>query len=151
MPKSVPPPADEKLPDSLLGYHIRRLSVVVMSDLTGALAPLDLKPAEASILLMIASQPRATQSEVGRGLGILRANMTPMIAKLTKRGLIGREPVDGRSQALHLSAAGRNLARSAGKVIRDHEQRLFGRVSPAAQQRLIAQLREIWQQAAGGD
>jgi DNA-binding MarR family transcriptional regulator len=130
--------------DGLLGYHLRRLSVLVMTDLTQSLSPLDLKPADASVLFMIAANPGVTQSEVGKALGILRANMAPLIGALLKRDLIEREPVDGRSQALTLSSAGRHLYNKAKQVTEEHENRLFGTLSVSARGRLIAQLRELW-------
>jgi DNA-binding MarR family transcriptional regulator len=135
---------ETKLFDSLLGYHLRRLSVLVMTDLTQALSPLDLKPADASVLFMISANPGITQSEVGKALGILRANMAPLIGALLRRSLIEREPVDGRSQALTLSSAGRSICARAKEVTTEHESRLFGTLSPSARSRLIAQLRELW-------
>lgn len=139
------PPAQKDAVDNLLGYHIRRLSVVVMSDLANALAPLRLKPAEASTLLVIAAKPGTSQSEVGRCLGILRANMAPLIGNLIKRNLIERERVDGRSQSLHLTKVGKVTAHDAQRIIREHEARLFGTLSAGAQQRMIATLRDLWQ------
>jgi len=49
--------------DDLLGYHLRRASVVAMADLAEALAPLKLKPAHASILFVVASNAGVTQSD----------------------------------------------------------------------------------------
>jgi DNA-binding MarR family transcriptional regulator len=131
--------------DSMLGYHLRRLSVAAMTDLAGSLARLGLKPVDASILFVISSHSGITQSEVGRSLGILRANMAPLIAGLTKKGLIEREPVDGRSQALRLSTRGRALCRQAREATRQHEDRMFGTLTPAARARMISQLRALWQ------
>jgi len=130
--------------DGLLGYHVRRLSFVVMADLTESLAPLGLKPADASVLLAIAELPGITQSDLGRTLGILRANMTPLIAALMARSFVERTPVDGRSHALRLSAEGLSACRAAHRVVRDHEERLFGSLTTLARQRLIAQLRALW-------
>jgi hypothetical protein len=76
----VLPDLDERAIDPfgcLLGYHLRRLSVLVMADFTAALAPLGLKPAEASVLYAVAAAPGLTQSDVGKTLGIQRANMAP--------------------------------------------------------------------------
>jgi DNA-binding MarR family transcriptional regulator len=142
------PEAPETLIDpfeGLLGYHLRRLSALTMADLNASLAPLSLKPAEASILFVVAANPRVTQSDVGRALGILRANMTPMVAALMTEGLIEREPVDGRSQALRLTAAGQLIARKAMSATRLHEERLFGTLPRAARERLITQLTALWQ------
>ena len=130
--------------DGLLGYHLRRLSVLVMTDLTQALSPLDLRPAHASVLFVIAANPGITQSEVGKTLGILRANMAPLIGALLKRGLLERQPVDGRSHALTLSGAGRGLCTRARRVTQEHERRLFATLTANAKSRLIAQLRQLW-------
>src|ERR1700685_109043 len=115
-------PRESDVFGQLLGYHLRRLSVMVMADLTKSLSPLGLKPADASILFVIAAKPGITQSDIGKVLGILRANMAPLIAGLVTQGLIEREPVDGRSQALRLSAAGQSLCRQAQSATRSHEK-----------------------------
>jgi DNA-binding MarR family transcriptional regulator len=131
--------------DELLGYHLRRLSVLVMADLADTLMPLGLKPATASIILMIGSNPGVTQSEIGRTLGILRANMAPLIAALVKQGLIDRKAVDGRSQALRLSATGRLVHREARAATLAHEDRIFGSLTNAFRAQMISQLRKLWQ------
>lgn len=131
--------------DSLLGYHLRRLSVVVMADLTESLAPFALKPTDASILFVIGARAGVTQSDIGRILGIQRANMAPLAAALLKRGLIEREPVDGRSQALVLSATGKAIRDKAWRATTAHELRLFRTMPKTARTRIIMQLRAIWE------
>jgi len=130
--------------DDLLGYHLRRVSVVVMADLTEVLSQLGLKPADASILWMIGANPGITQSDVGKALGILRANMAPLIAKLLSGGLIERQPVDGRSHALRLSPTGLNMSRRARHAAAGHEDRLFKTLTRAARAQMISQLRTLW-------
>jgi DNA-binding MarR family transcriptional regulator len=130
--------------DSLIGYHLRRLSVLAMQDFTKALAPLMLKPADASILFTLAAHSGSTQSGMGRFLGIRRANMAPLIGALLDRGLIERTAVDGRSQSLRLSAAGRALQRQAWKAAALHEEQLFGALSVEARAALIDLLRGLW-------
>jgi DNA-binding MarR family transcriptional regulator len=130
---------------ALLGYHLRRASVVVMADLAAALDPLGLKPTDASVLFLIAATAGITQAEIGRALGIQRANMAPIIANLIRQNLIEREAVDGRSQALHLSQAGRETHRQALQATHAHEHRLFGHLTPSDRTRLLTQLRAIWQ------
>jgi DNA-binding MarR family transcriptional regulator len=132
---------------SLLGYHLRRLSVAVMADLTNALAPLNLKPTDASILFLTGARPGLTQSELGRELGIQRANMAPLIGALIRRGLIERSPVDGRSQSLHLTQKGETTRTQAWHATQTHESRLFGTIPPTARAKLINQLQTIWHTA----
>ena len=136
--------------DDLLGYHLRRLSVKVMADLSGALKPLNLNPADASILFVIGANPGMTQSDVGKALGILRANMAPLIGALTQRGFIERETIDGRSQALKLTSAGALICRQAKAAARSHEARLFGSLSQTSRHRLIKQIRALWQAGEEG-
>src|SRR5882672_1084692 len=130
--------------DDMLGYHLRRLSVLAMADLTQSLEPLKLTPAHASILFVIAANPGITQSDVGKMLGILRANMAPLIALLVERGFIKREAVDGRSHAMRLSALGQTVCRQARDIAKDHEERIFGDLSRAARARMITELNELW-------
>ena len=129
----------------LLGYQIRRLSVTVMADLSATLETLGLRPPEATVLLAIAGRKGMTQSEIGRVLGIKRANMAPLIGGLEARGLLSRSAVDGRSQALSLTADGEALHHAAVAATRAHEQRMFGSLSDAERARLAQQLRDLWQ------
>jgi DNA-binding MarR family transcriptional regulator len=131
--------------ESLVGYHLRRLSVLTMADLARSLAPLDLSPVSASVLFLIDARAGLTQSDVGKQLGILSANLTPLVAGLLKRGLIERERRDGRSRVLSLSPRGKQLHALAWKVAQAHEKRCFGILPAAARARLIAELRALWE------
>jgi DNA-binding MarR family transcriptional regulator len=133
---------------SLLGYHLRRASVAVMADLAAALAPLELSPVEASVLFVIGAAGGVTQAEIGRRLGIARANMAPLMARLIQTGLVGREAVDGRSQALTLTPGGRAIHDHARAAARAHEARLFGGFTSAERAKILVRLRELWQAAS---
>jgi len=130
--------------EGLLGHHLRRLSLLVMADFTEALAPLNLKPAEASVLYAVGATTGLTQSDIGKMLGIQRANMAPLIAGLIKRGLIERDRVDGRSHALRLSQTGQIARAAAWAANQAHEDRIFGPLSPQARSQMAAQLRGLW-------
>ena len=129
---------------TLLGYQIRRLSVMVMADASEVLAPLELSPVDASVLLCIGARAGVTQSAVGRSLGIQRANMTPLVGALIERDLVARIPVDGRSQALFLTKSGNSLCRRARVALEKHENRLFASLAAAERQELTTMLRELW-------
>lgn len=141
---SLPDPFDE-----LLGYHLRRLSQIVMADLTDRMEPLALRPTEASVLFVIAATPGVTQSDIGRMLGIKRANMAPLIAGLEARGLVTRSAVDGRSQALRLTAEGETLRARARNATRETERSSFATLTDAERQALALQLRRLWEQLEG--
>jgi DNA-binding MarR family transcriptional regulator len=134
---------------TLLGYHLRRASVAVMADLAASLAPLNLTPVEASVLFVIGASGGVTQAEIGRRLGIARANMAPLMARLIEAGLVARAAVDGRSQALNLSPAGREVHDQARAAAQAHEARLFGGFTAAERARILARLRDLWQSEGG--
>jgi DNA-binding MarR family transcriptional regulator len=98
-----------------LGYLLRRASAVMMAHLGSSLAVTELRPVEATIIVLIGANPGCTQSDIGRALGIKRANMVPLITGLSEKALIEKERVDGRSQALSLTPEGeaRRVAVSA--------------------------------------
>ncbi|MDF0541056.1 MarR family transcriptional regulator [Sphingobium sp. H39-3-25] len=115
---------------SHLGYLMRRASAVMMAHLGSALAVTELRPVEATIIVLIGANPGCTQSDIGRALGIKRANMVPLIAGLCEKALIERERVDGRSQALTLTPEGeaqRILVSGAMEAVEERfEQQLAG-------------------------
>ncbi len=130
--------------DALLGYQLRRASATIVADLAGSLDDLALKPAEASVLMLIEANPGITQSDIGRMLGIKRANMAPIAALLTARKLIDRTRADGRSQGLWLNDAGIAMAREVRGRITIHEARFLPDLSIAERDALIALVRRVW-------
>lgn len=129
--------------DDLLGYHLRRASAVMMADLGERLARVNLRPTEATILLLIDSSPGCIQSDIGRVLGIQRANMAPLIGALEKHGFVRRAPVDGRSHALNLTDAGIHKLAEAKQCIHAHEQHFQSMLNRNESSALIAAMRKI--------
>ena len=133
-----------KFLESQVGYQMRRASGAIMADLAGALAELELKIGEASVLIVIAESPGCTQSEIGRRLGIQRANMAPLMANLVNRGLVERSHSDGRSTDLHLSAAGQAVTQQVRERIAAHEDRMFANHAPEERAALRRLLERVW-------
>lgn len=106
-----------------LGYMLRRASLAMMADLGASLVVMNLRPVEATILMLIGVNPGCTQSDIGRALGIKRANMVPLIAGLSARGYLDKAPVDGRSLALTLTATGEEARALAEQITDAHEAR----------------------------
>lgn len=111
-----------------LGYLLRRASNAIIGELAQRLDMVGLKVSEASILLLIERNPRITQSELGRVLGIKRANMVPLSAGLESRGLVTRAPVDGRSHGLVLTAAGQAAFAEANRIMLEQERLILDRL-----------------------
>ncbi|WP_203291247.1 MarR family winged helix-turn-helix transcriptional regulator [Maricaulis parjimensis] len=132
-----------------LGYMLRRASTASMARLAEQFATLELRPTEASVLLVIEANPRIRQSEVGRMLAIRSANMAPLVARLDDRQLIEREPVDGRSHGLRLSPAGETLVAQIKSEIEAHEKAIHD-VIPTGQEEAFTKIaKAIWKTMEG--
>ncbi|MEA3389043.1 MarR family winged helix-turn-helix transcriptional regulator [Sphingobium sp. CCH11-B1] len=110
---------------SRLGYLLRRASSAMMTDLGSRLADIGLRPVEATILILVGANPGCIQSDLGRVLGIKRANMAPLISALSAKGYLDKSPVDGRSLALTLTEPGEAIRSRADAIMDELEQR-FG-------------------------
>ncbi|GAA3711589.1 MarR family transcriptional regulator [Sphingomonas cynarae] len=111
-----------------LGYLLRRASNAIIGELAQRLDAIGLKVSEASILLLIDHNPRITQSDLGRMLGIKRANMVPLAAGLESRGFVTREPVNGRSHGLILTETGKAACTNAQEIMAEQERFILKRL-----------------------
>ena len=126
------------------GYALRRAANATAAELSARLAALDLRQSDASLLMLVASNPGATSSALGRALGVERANMVPLLKRLDEAGLIGREAIDGKSQGLRLTPAGLQRLAEARKIIEAFEAELLARVPAEHRDHLLPALNAIW-------
>ncbi len=116
-------PANFNLPEreTIIGYKLRRAQLLVFQDFLHTFARMKLRPAEFSVLAMIARTPGLKQTEIAEALGIKRANFVPMIHALEERALVERRPSrqDRRANALHLTAEGTKFVT---KIRRRHDR-----------------------------
>ncbi len=94
--------------DGHLGYFLRRLQVSVFKDFMRTLAPMDVRPAQYSVLLLVEANPGRSQAAIGQALDIERARLARLLHVLEGRGWIERRAAngDGRSHSLYLTRAG---------------------------------------------
>jgi DNA-binding MarR family transcriptional regulator len=126
------------------GYALRRASAASMARLARRFAALDLRAAEATVLMVIDANPNIRQSEIGRMLDIASANMAPLVSRLADRELIERQPVDGRSHGLALTGMGRKVAAKVKKTVIAHEAELLEKIPAAQRKPFLAALRTLW-------
>lgn len=126
------------------GYSLRRASNAMMGELGQRLAELDLRMADASVLMLIEANPRITASAIGRALDIQRANMVPLLKKLEDAKLVERAPIDGKSQGLSLTEHGEIRLAEARAVIDLFEAHLIERVPEAHRAHLLPALDALW-------
>ena len=140
-PRRRDAPATE-MPDKegIVGYKLRRAQLVVFHDFLQTFARMKIRPAEFSVLSMIARTPGLKQTEIAEALGIKRANFVALMDGLEARGLADRRKggADRRSHALHLTPEGERFVRKMLVVWHEHEDRMIDRLGgPQERDRLI--------------
>lgn len=129
---------------ALPGYALRRASSAMLADLNSQLGPLGIRYTDAAILTLLNANSGLTQSSLCRSLGVERANMVSLIARLEARLLIARARVDGRSQGLSLTADGEQLAVRASQIMQAHEAALMERIDPNDRAPFLRALKTLW-------
>jgi DNA-binding MarR family transcriptional regulator len=126
-------PIDIGVLNGHLGYFIRRLQVWVFQDFIRTLAPVDIRPAQYSVLVVIAGNPGLSQSDLAAALGI------------EKRGLTRRLPsrTDRRSHALRLTSDGQRVLKRAKLLAAAHEARLAEQLGIEQRKSLLDILRHF--------
>jgi DNA-binding MarR family transcriptional regulator len=130
----------------LLGYLLKRAQLKVFEDFLRCVAPLQLTPAQFSVLLLLDKNPGRNQTEIANTLGILRPNFVSMLDALESRDLCTRmrSTNDRRSHILMLTDRGRAvLARAKKLVATKHEARLNELLGPAGRVTLLDMLAKI--------
>ena len=113
-----------------IGFRLRRVQLAVMGEAIATLAPLGLRPAQFSILVLIDANPELPQSKLSAALGIRRPNFVAMLHELESRGLTRRRVSSGdrRINTLALTAEGRRLLLRASELHEAFESRLNERL-----------------------
>ena len=130
----------------LLGYSLKRAQLKVFEDFLRCVAPLQLTPAQFSVLLLLDKNPGRNQTEIANTLGILRPNFVSMLDALESRDLCARmrSTNDRRSHILVLTDKGRAvLARAKKLVASKHEARLNELLGSANRVALLEMLSKI--------
>ena len=130
----------------LLGYSLKRAQLKIFEDFLRCVAPLQLTPAQFSVLLLLEKNPGRNQTEIANTLGILRPNFVAMLDGLESRDLCTRmrSTNDRRSHVLMLTDKGRAvLARAKKLVASKHEARLNELLGPANRAALLGMLATI--------
>ena len=130
----------------LLGYSLKRAQLRIFEDFLRCVAPLQLTPAQFSVLLLLDKNPGRNQTEIASTLGILRPNFVAMLDGLENRDLCARvrSANDRRSHILVLTDKGRTvLVRAKKLVAAKHEARLNELLGTANRAALLAMLSKI--------
>jgi DNA-binding MarR family transcriptional regulator len=126
-----------------VGYLVRRAQIWIFQDFIRTLAPVNIRPAQYSVLIVIDANPGLTQMSLSQVLGIERAGLVRLLDGLEARSLVERRRPAGdrRSHALHLTAQGRTALGRIKALAQQHENRFaqkVGRKNHGELQRLLS-------------
>jgi DNA-binding MarR family transcriptional regulator len=129
----------------LIGYMLRRAQIAVFQDIFRTFAEVGIRPAQFSVLTVIAHNPGRTQSQVSAALGIKRTNFVALLDSLERRGLAVRRPAptDRRSHALHLTDAGKAAVRRLNKKVDKLEASMISQIGKDGRVALLALLHRL--------
>ena len=109
------------------GFLVRRLHQIGVSIFTEEMADLELTPVQFGAMSIIGVNPGIEQSALGVQLGIDRANVADVVARLAKSGLLLREvsPVDRRAKNMYLTERGSEIVLEANRRFKRVQDRLL--------------------------
>jgi DNA-binding MarR family transcriptional regulator len=128
-----------------VGYFVRRLQVWIFQDFLRTLRSAQIRPAQYSVLVLIAANPGLSQSDLADALGIERARLVRLLDGLERRGstIRLRSTSDRRSHALFLTSEGRKLLDRIEVLVARHERHVVDRLGAARRAKLIRLLRDF--------
>lgn len=129
---------------SIVGYRLRRAQLAVFQQFLAVFEALELRPAEYSVLVLVADNPGRRQTEIAEALGIKRANFVTLLHGLEARGLVKRRASAGdrRANALFLSAKGTRFLAAAQERHDELERQVVERLGGTEARRQLLDLLE---------
>ncbi len=131
--------------NGLAGYRLRQVSNVFMSEFAAAMSGTGMRPVQVSIISVIDENPGIRQGEIGRALGVARANMAPLMAELESMKLLERIPdeADRRAVSVFLTREGQAMLKNCKARIIAQERRTLERLTEGERKTLLRLLNKI--------
>ena len=128
-----------------LGYFVRRLQIAIFKDFIRTLAPMKVRPAQYSVLIVIKANPGRSQAAIGQTLNIERARLARLLHRLERRKWIERRAStgDGRMHSLFLTAAGEKAFQRIRMLATRHERQVAGFVGDERRKSVLTALRDF--------
>jgi DNA-binding MarR family transcriptional regulator len=139
---------DEGVLASVVGYHIVLAAITTRRLYMRAVGePLKLKPVEYSILMLLLANDDVTPKQLCRTINVSAPNLTLLLDGLQQRELLTRvrSETDRRSQLIHLTRKGEQVARKARDLTAAMESDLH-HLSSAERAMLIELLQKVARQ-----
>ena len=129
--------------DIRVGFLLRRVSAQWVAVLHEGLAPLDLNPSDATVLIVVAANPGIKQRDISRMVRIKSANLAPIVTKLNKLDHISRQRIDGRSQGITLTEQGSAVTTRVREIADAIEQSYMTGIGGREKEALIEVLHSL--------
>ena len=129
----------------LVGYAASRAALELRKVFARHMEPFDLRIAEFTILMLVATNGDVNQKQLGDALDISPPNMAVTLDRMVERGWVERvrSTHDRRAQHVVLTAKGRALADRARRISTTMEEPALAVLSAAERALLIELLRKI--------
>jgi DNA-binding MarR family transcriptional regulator len=123
---SAPKALARKLGRTLGLLRAATASRSIFTDFIRTLEPLNVRPAQYSVLVLVEANPGRSQAAIGKALNIERARLARLLHELERRKWIERCPAtgDGRSHSLFLTGAGEKALLQINRLARRHEDHI---------------------------
>jgi DNA-binding MarR family transcriptional regulator len=143
MTKAAQPPAGPTT--HRLAQMLAQLGSLAAGRFASRIAELDLTPAQAGVLRIIATEPGRSQQSLSVAVGLVPARLAVILDELERRGLIERRrhEQDQRLFALYLTATGQQFMGKLAAAGADHERDITGVLSDEERRNLGALLEKL--------
>lgn len=131
---------------NIVGFHIARARVVTNAVFQQHLGdPLNLRPAEYSLLMLLHANDTLTPKQLSVGMGLSAPLLTALLDKVQQRGLIERvrSTVDRRSMAITLTEEGKTFTQHLADATPKMESAMEHLLTPGERAILIELLDKI--------
>jgi MarR family transcriptional regulator, organic hydroperoxide resistance regulator len=129
-------------------FRLIRLQTRARMSIANRLRELDLSVPQCDVLTTLTEREGVSQQELAARLYVTKGNISGLIDRLVASGLVERRTLAGdrRSHAIHLTPAGRDLARRGIEAQKAFVEQTFGRIAPerlALFEELLVEAREL--------
>jgi DNA-binding MarR family transcriptional regulator len=115
------------------GFLIRRLHQIHLALFAEVCGEFGVTPVQYSILTVASAKPGLDQAAMANEVGVDRATMADVLARLERRGLVRRSRAarDARLKLVHVTVAGKRLLTRMDQHARDAHERTISPLPPA--------------------
>ncbi|MCA2218811.1 MarR family winged helix-turn-helix transcriptional regulator [Jidongwangia harbinensis] len=128
--------------DRSVGYTLKQAAAALRAAMDAELRPLGLTVPQYACLEILGQRPGMSAAELARGAFVTRQSMHAVLLGLAERGLLARAATapQGRALPTELTDAGRRVLEQASATVAGVERRMTETLTPAARERLRADL-----------